>query len=412
MPTFASAAQFPGVDLFPSGLATGNPTGVDESGYWGSINTSRPDGLKWLAVSLLNGQVICDLPGIVSRDPCRRTLGRYETMVVNVIVTDDTSPSWLAGTRPFAAALIAYRGQPGSEVVYWGGIVLRRKRTLGSNAVELTLATPDCYLDVRNTGAYTTDPGSIGATTDQVDIVADLVAQFCVANQGLPISVTTLPSAGYQRYAVYNDYDDKTVYSNLSALSGLLNGPEWTAHWLWDRPSNTILPVLYVGDHIGFQVPAGLAPRAYFDSANLLDASVEEDYSKGKGANDVTAVSSGQGLARPQAVSPNPPATVLDGRPRVQYRYQPTTSIQDPLTLQQHADHAYALLADGTNTIVLKAAADTYPLLGEDWGLGDDIGYGFDGPAFPGGLSGIARAIGYEASDLYTSPVLYAPTVN
>ena len=395
-------------------MTTGQPAGIDESGYWANTDTARTPGLRWLAVSLLTGKVICDLPGIVLQDPLRRTLGQYESATVRLLLDEHTSPSWLTGTRKGSTALIAYRGDPGSEVIHWGGVVLRRKRTLGSNVVEMTLATPECYLDARYTGPYTTDPGGTGATKSQNTIVSDLVAQFCVANQGLPISVVTLddgrlvPSLLEQ----YNDYDDKTVYSNLQTLSSLLNGPEWTAHWVWDQAAGTITPVLYVGNRIGFAVPAGLAPQAWFDSSNLLAGSVEENYSKGKGANDVTAVSSGQGLARPQASSPNPPSSSLDGRPRWQFRFQPSTSIQDPLTLQQHADRAYSLLADGTNTVVLRAAASAYPRLGVDWNIGDDIGWEFEGIAFPGGLSGVSRAVGYETDENYTSPVLYAPTVN
>lgn len=413
--TYPGSGLFPGAGLFPGGTGpgpdlSGNPTGIDESGYWGGLDTSRPDALRWLAVDLLSGQIITDLPSMQSTDPNRRTINQFESQSMDLYITDTTPVSWRAGTRPGSCAVIAYRGAPGSEVIYWGGIVLRRQSATGSNKVTLTAATPECYLDRRYTGAYTTDPLGIGATKTQNQIVADLITQFVVANQGLPITVTPLPGTSTQRFEQYNDYDDKTVYSNIGALSGLLNGPEFTAHWVWNRGPNTITPVLYVGNRIG--TAASPAPAATFDSANLIEGTLDENYSTGMGGNDVTATSSGQGLARPTATSPHPRSTSLDGRPRFEYRYSPSTSIQDPLTLQAHADRAVALLTSGTNTVTLKAAAGRRPLLGVDWQLGDDIGYVLDGPAFPQPLTGVARCIGYEATDIYTSPVLYIPKVS
>lgn len=413
--TYPGGGLFPGPGVFPGGGGpgpdlSGNPTGIDESSYWGTLDSTRPDTLRWLAVDLLSGAIITDLPSMQSTDPNRRTLNQYESQSIDMYVTDTTTPSWRVGTRPGSCAVIAYRGDPGVEVIYWGGIVLRRQSTTGSNKVTLTAATPEAYLDRRYTGAYTTDPLGIGATKPQNSIVADLITQFVVANQGLPITVVTLAGTSTSRFEVYNDYDDKTVYSNIGALTGLLGGPEFTGHWVWNRGPNTITPVLYVGNRIG--TPASPAPAATFDSANLIEGTLDENYSTGMGGNDVTATSSGQGLARPQATSPNPPSTTLNGRPRFQYRYSPSTSIQDPLTLQQHADRAASLLTEGTNTVTLKAAASSRPLLGVDWNLGDDIGYELDGPAFPTPLIGVARCIGYEATDVYTSPVLYIPQVN
>lgn len=408
--TFPSTATWPSLATWPSGVGSGNPTGINESVFLARSDTSRPDTLRWLAVSLLTGSVVCELPSLTTSSPYRRTLNQYESQSVDLYVTDKISPSWRDGTRPFAAALIGFRGAPGSEVVQWGGVVLRRQRRHGSNKVTLTLATPECYLDRRNTGAYTTDPTGVGATRDQNTIVSDLVANFAAASSGLPIAVTVVGGAGTQRLATYNDYDDKTVYSNLGELAGLVNGPEWTGHWSWDHGTGLITPVLYVGNRIGTPTPAGLVPSVVFDSSNLISADLDENYTTGYGANDVTATSSGQGLARPQA---NSVAPSFNGRPRVQFRFQPSTSIQDPLTLQQHATQARSLLSEGTNTVKLVASASAKGVqLGVDWNIGDDLGYQLDGPSFPGGWSGTARCIGYEADTTTITPVLYAPTVN
>lgn len=373
----------------------------------------QQDVLQWLAVDLLTGSVICALPSLVYTDPFSRTLMAYTSQTASLYITDTISPDWIYGTRAGATALIAYRGAEGPSTVIWGGIVLRRQRSQGSNQVTLTLATAEAYLDRRYTGAYTTDPTDIGATRNQNTIVSDLVTDFVVANQGLPITVVTLDDGNPvpSIIATYNDYDDKTVYSNLGALSGLLNGPEWTADWQWDPVANTITPIFYVGNRIGSPVPAGLNPTAIFDSANLLEGDYDENYSSGMGANDVMATSSGQGLARPEAVYP-PSSNSFDGRPRWQYRYQPATSIQDTLTLAAHAQQAWNILNEGTTTVTLKASPNVGPQLGTDWFIGDDLGYFFDGTAFPDTPQGIGRCVGYQATDKYTAPSLYVPNVS
>jgi hypothetical protein len=390
--------------------------------------------LQWLCVDLLTGGVICEAPTLIAKDPFRRTIGRYETQTVDLIIDPfvegsigghfpgpytypgdypagstpmtggGIDPSWLRGTLPRAAALIAYRGDPGYEVIHWGGIVLRRQRAIGSNRVTLTLATPECYLDRRYTGAYTT------VSRDQNLIVSDLISSFVAASTGLPMTVSVVGSAGTSRQRTYNDYDDKTVYATLGELAGLLSGPEWTAHWTWARNPDVIAPILYVGNRIGNAAQPGMSPPVTFDSANLIEGSLDENFSTGMGANDVLATSSGQGLARPSARST---AATFDGAPRYEYRFQPATSIQDTLTLQNHADRALALLDNGTNTITLKATADAPSArLGVDWNIGDDIGYDYGtSPVFPNGLSGVARCIGYEADPIYTSPILYLPKV-
>lgn len=361
--------------------------------------------LQWLAVDLLTGTIICELPGILAAQPFKRTIGQYETQTVNLaVVPGVTAPEWVRGTLPGAAALIAVRGLPGQEVIHWGGVVLRRQRSITSNQVTLDLATVECYLDRRYTGAYT------ATNRNQNLVIADLIAQFVAANQGLPITVQDLSPAGAVIPTIsptFNDYDDKTVYSNIGALAGVVGGPEWAGHWVWNRGPNTITPIIYTSTRLG-QPMTGAAPAVTFDSANLADGTLTEDYSSGAGADVVTAVSSGQGLARPIAVAT---ATDSMGRPRFEYRYQPASSTTDTTVLQSAANQGLSILSNGTNTVTLKAPAHSGPQLGNDWNLGDDLGYQLDGAVFPQPLAGVARCIGYETDDQYTSPILYVPGV-
>lgn len=367
--------------------------------------------LQWLAVDLLTGTIICELPGLITTQPYKRTLGQYETQSVNLaVVPGVTADEWPRATLPGAAALIAVRGDPGQEVIHWGGVVLRRTRTVRSNLVSLDLATVECYLDRRFTGAYT------ATNRSQNLVVADLIAQFVAANQGLPVAVVDVTPAGATIPTIsptFYDYDDKAVYSTIGGLSSVVGGPEWTGHWTWNRGPNTITPVIYTGNRIG-QPTTGVAPGVTFDSANLIDGTLVEDYGKpsgsgsgGGGANDVLATF-GQGLGRLTAPSTS---VGTDGRPRWQYRFSPATSLTDTTVLQAQATNALAVLGSGSGTVTLQSSATAGPVLGSDWNLGDDIGYELTGTAFPTPVTGIARAIGYETDDTYTSPILYVPGV-
>jgi hypothetical protein len=215
---------------------------------------------------------------------------------------------------------------------------------------------------------------------------------------------------------------DKTVYSALQDLMGVQGGPEWYVGWEWQTSPERITPVLYVGDRIGTAVTPGMGANATFEMPGPVSSfHMFEDFSNGKGANTIMAVSSGQGTSRPQSTL----AIFADpNRPTVEFRWTPSTSISDTATLNAYANAALNQIEQGSVTLSMSAAvADPgCPQLGVDWALGDDIGYsigGLDGngndtvPAFPGGISGTGRAIGYTLTLSETSmitPVLAAPT--
>jgi hypothetical protein len=146
-----------------------------------------------------------------------------------------------------------------------------------------------------------------------------------------------------------------------------------------------------------------------------------EDFTDGKGANAIMAVSSGVGTSRPQSslqVFADPQ------RPTIEFRWTPSTSITDTATLNTYAAAALTQIRQGSVTLSMSAVASdpACPKLGADWGLGDDLGYNIGGqdangvetvPAFPGGITGTARAIGYTLAVTETpilTPVLAAPT--
>lgn len=384
--------------------------------------------LSWVSTDARTGVVIADLPGLAVTT-VKRSIGRYEP--ASAALPLPTAPeNWLLATRHGGANLILLS----DGVPIWGGMVTQRPRSSG-DVLPLSLATIESYLDRRYVGDVTY------AGVGQNDIVADLIARYVATGPhgGIPIRVQYATSgAGQVRDHAYTDASDKTVYAALTELSALIGGPEWTIEWEHLTSPERYTPVLYVGDRIGRAVTPGLAPAATFEMPGcVIDATLVEDYSAGKGANSVTAVSTATVDVRPQ--SPVQIPTVDDGRPTFETRFTPSTSITLVSTLTAHAQAALATLAPGGRALALSAAVEKAPPLGIDWALGDDVGYDIGGlevdprthvvdvyadtfvdvwvdrfyptgtatvlvnpagrdsvPAFPGGIAGTARCIGWE----------------
>lgn len=375
--------------------------------------------LSWLSVDARTGDVLAELPDLVPQGPCAVTIGAYESLGFTLpypdsciayaqALTDNGTldptalnalEDWNAATREGATVLIALDE---SNNPIWGGLVLTRTQDQTEGAT-LSTVTLEAYLDRRITGTYLT----IGE--DQNQVVADLIDQFIVDGvlPGIPIRVANTASA-FTTSQTFDDFDDKTVYSNLQAMSGVLNGPQWTIGWEWQTSPQRITPVLYVADRLGSPTPAGLAsPNAVFSMPGSVQKfQYVRDWSAGKGANRVTATGSGQGLTRPEDTE-----VVSDylGRPTFEYRYAPPQTALSTLTVQQHALAAIAVLQNGTAVMTLTASVFTAPVLGQDWFIGDDIGYDLMAPGFIDGSlqGGVGRTIGWQRDDDTVTPVLF-----
>lgn len=363
--------------------------------------------IQWVAVEARTGKVIADLP-LLSCPRVRRSIGRYETATATLpIAVGSTPENWLDATQPGAANLILLQ----DDLPIWGGMVLRRNRGVG-DTVELTVATLESYFDRRFVGDVTY------TSTGQNTIASGLVTSYIAAgvNGGLPIRVEVLGGAGTLRDRTYADRDDRTVYSALTDLMGVDGGPEWTVEWEWQHSPERITPVFRVAARIGVAPMLGLFPAATFEYPGQVSiVSLADDFSSNKGANSVVAVTTAQGDVRPQS-----PAQVrVDGsRPTFEYRWTPSTSITVVDTLTAHAVSALDVLGSGTSSLSLTAVVQDAPKLGVDWSIGDDIGFKLGGidqagnetaDAFPGGMSGVARAVGweYEPDGIgYVTPIL------
>ena len=353
--------------------------------------------LQWVAVDLLTGAVIADLPDLQA-GAAKKTLMRYETNSASLPL--DTAPSaWLNATRPYSSALVCL--DDAGAVPLWGGIVTSRKRGWGGT-VSLDLASAESYFEARYVGNVWFEPGN----WTQGDIVEWLVNTYAVAS-GPPFRVQHDGDKGMLRERRYTDRDDKSLYEVLGELAGVIDGPEWTVDW--EPRGDGFAPFVRTAKRLGSPAPAGLSPNALFTMPGCVTGfELVESYKSGVGANDVMAVSSGSEDARPQ--SPKQVATG-DNRPKVEHRWSPSTSITDVATLTDHAKRALAAMKGGSVALTMSANRDEAPKLGADWRLGDDLAFDLEAPGFPDGLSGVARAVGWELDDTTITPILELKTV-
>ena len=407
--------------------------------------------LSWLSVDAKTGVILADLPDLdvpkVSRSICR-----YDSTTATLPVP--TAPEgWELATRPGGAVMIltddsgAAFGLPPNPL--WGGLVTVRPRG-SSDVIPMSLATMEAYLDRRFVGDVTY------TAQGRNWVAGDLVTRYVAAGPlgGIPIRVVLIGGVGALIDRTYADANDKTVYSVLNELAALTDSDpiEYTIGWEHQTSPERYTPVFYVGSRIGAAVMPGMATTATFDLPGCItDALQTEDYSAGRGANDVMAVSTPLSTGRPQSAHHLAPD---DGRPTYEHRYTPSSGISEIPTLDDHAAATLAALKDGATALALSASVmasstkPAAPVLGTDWNLGDDIGYEIGGleadprkhmvdvyadtfvdtwvdqffptgtamvlvnpdgrpsvPAFPNGLNGTQRAIGWEMT-LGVTPVV------
>jgi hypothetical protein len=346
--------------------------------------------LSWISVNANSGAVIADLPNLRTDGSLKRTIGRHEAQSATLPL-DGAPPNWRTATRKKSVFLVALSEPLENEprgVPVWGGMVIDRTTSHGPD-VKLSMVTAEDCLNDRYVGDET-----LGAP--QNTIVRYLVEKYVT---GIPLRVVELAGPNPVRDRNYQDKDDKTVYSILDELSGVIGGPEWTIGWEWVDEQKLGM-VLYVGGRLGMAAPAGLGPASWFElPGNVSTAELVEGYRRGEGANDVMATSSGSGDARPQSTHHR---YAQDGRPRVEFRWSPSTSITDVSTLEDHAARALAGMQNGTVALSITANAEEVT----PFDLGDDVGFSLFAPAWPNGISGSARAIGIEWTDTTITPVL------
>lgn len=344
-------------------------------------------GFQWLAVSLTSGTVLAEFPDLqVSKLSYRFE----ETTSGTMILPWRNIPSnWDEATITYGVAILLVRG----STVLWGGIVVKRERTLQGVGLSLTVVTVEHYLD----SVYVKD--HTYSNRDQCEIVKDLVSSTLEGHRFM-LSVEASPSS-IRRDRTYEESSDKTLLSVLQELSDVQNGPEWCTSW--KVVDGRYLPVLTVADRIG-----SLTPVTTFDESVMTSFAIVEDYTSGYGANMVVAVGSTTGEDQLRS-----DVMVADQsyRPVVEHVVRSSSSITQKETLNAHASASLQQLRDGTNTMSVTLSLLAAPIVYEEWRPGDVVAWTVadDDGRFTGFDHGEARVVGYDIdfSGVWTiTPVL------
>lgn len=344
-----------------------------------SVNSGRVvwqrAGFQFLAVSLVDGTVLAELPDL----QLTKLSYRFEetTSETAMLPWHNICRNWNEATMPYQSAILLIR----DKTVLWGGIVVKRERSLESAGVTLTLATVEHYFDSVHVGNHSY------SNRDQCDIVKDLVTST-LAGHRFNLLVEAAPS-GIRRDRNYAAESDKTLLSVLQELANVLNGPEWCTMWR-SLDDGRYQPVLMVADHVG-----SLTVATTFDESVMTSFTVTEDYTSGYGANWVLAVSTADAGERPQS-----DVMTVDqpDRPVVEHVFQPSSNITNKATLNAHAQSTLLQVADGTRTIKMGLSLLDAPMICQEWQPGDLISWNIaDEEGFFAGFNkGSARIIGYE----------------
>lgn len=331
-------------------------------------------GFQFLAVSLTSGTVLAEFPDLQAS----KLSYRFEEITSETMMLPwrNIPSNWVEATVPYGTAILLVRG----STVLWGGIVVKRERTLQGSGLSLTVATIEHYLD----SVYVKD--HTYSNRDQCEIVGDLVSNTLRGHRFM-LSVEVSPSH-IHRDRTYEASSDKTLLNVLQELANVQNGPEWCTSWR--TVDGGYMPVLTVADRIGSTVPV-----TTFDESVMTSFKIVEDYTNGFGANMVWAVgdTTGEDQLRSDTM-----VAEQSYRPVVEHVVRLSSSITQKETLNAHASASLRQLRDGTNTMSMTLSLLAAPIVYEEWRPGDVVTWTVadDDGRFAGFDHGEARIVGYD----------------
>lgn len=333
------------------------------------------NGVNFLAVSLVDGHVLCELPGLQVSEMIIRLEEASSTSAT--LPLRNAPVNWEPATRAYCCAVLAVTD---SMLPLWGGIVVQRSRELGAGVVTLTLETAETYLSRLYTPAVSFSKQS------QSEIFRQLV-DLCMSGHDFNYALD-IEDSSVIRDRQYTA-DNKTLLSALQDLSSVINGIEWELYWRADG-NGSFTPVFHCADRLGGTMPMHVA------LSQLATATYLEDYSSSYGANRVQAVS-GSGDT---ALRSSWHQVTQRSRPVVDYIYPANDSVVVQDTLEGYAAQNLRAMQGGTNSLTVEL-----PLLDSlsFWTLlrmGDPLVIDFDDDnvCFPDVREYTARIIGAKYS--------------
>lgn len=309
---------------------------------------------------------------VASAGKVSRIIGAATDTTIQVRCANDgaTLPGWDEATTPGRSLVVAVT--PGGDRIIWGGLVRRRTSTAGP-WVSVSANTLESYFFRRyiNTPLTWTD-------ADPVQVAVDALGQVTGLTP-LTVAATMTGNAVIDGY--YDTTDNKRIGDLLTDLSGLAGGIEWTVDLEWADPAHTTMRyVTRVAPRLG--TPAGVAATQWTMPGPVRDFTFIEDFAENTGANDVLALSSGEGGSKPRSTRYEDTA-LLAAYARFERRFTPATSITSIQTLDQYAEAELTATRLGLTQLNLDANLDAAPQVNRDWWMGDDIDVALTCERFP-----------------------------
>lgn len=351
------------------------------------------------SVSAVTGELIAELPGLIYESlPARLMEESSASFTLPLQLAPD---NWLAATEPYTVCLVVCHAS--SLVPVWGGVVVKRSRTLGAASVALTVATCEHYLK----------------TTYVLDETFTQVPQTLIAGRttydayhgGRWNALFQIDASETLRDRTYLESSDHTTLEILTDLTNVIGGPEFAYQWMRGMAANQIAtplgdefvstsgmfaPVLHVADRLG-----GASPSVVFRENTVASLALTEDWSEGKGASNVFCSSTAEGDTRLES------GWIADytdpARPYIAYKFSGSDGVTNVDTLQAAAQAKLDQLKTGTTTLSLTVRDMDGCRPGVDYSLGDVIAWDFRGVTpvgFPDWEQGRARLIGWTLKPL------------
>lgn len=274
------------------------------------------------------------------------------------------------------------------DQIIWGGLIRRNDSDIVAPWANLSLDTLEAYLGrrfIKTTMSWT--------NADPAQIAADVITAQVTGLPPLTVSATMTGNATVNGF--YDDSDNKRVGDLLRDLSGLERGIEWTVDLEWvDAAHTQVRYVVRIAPRLG--TAAGVAATQWSMPGCVTGGRFVKDFGEQTGANQVLALSSGEGTSKPKSTLYEDTQLLATYAP-FEFRDTPATSITSTSTLDQYAEAWLAEKRLGLSQLTIVANLDAAPQVNRDWWLGDDIDVSITSPRFPRrmGTDGFWQA-GYE----------------
>lgn len=352
------------------------------------------------SVSAVTGELLAELPGLVYDSLPSQLM--EESSASFTLPLSVAPVNWLDATAPYAVCVVVCHAS--SLVPVWGGVVVKRSRTLGAASVALTVATCEHYLKT----TYVLDESF---TQTSQTLIAGKTA-YDAYHGGRWNALFKIDDSATLRDRQYLESSDHTMLEILADLTNVIGGPEFGYEWMRGNAANEIAtplgdefaatsgmfaPVLHVADRLG----NGAGPSVVFRETQVSSFALDEDWSEGKGATNVFCSSTADGDSRLESgwiADYSDPA-----RPYIAYKFSGSDGVVNVATLQAAARAKLDQLKTGTTTLSLSVRDMDGFRPGVDYRLGDTIAWDFRGATplgFPDWQQGTARLIGWTLKPL------------